>query len=130
MARDKAMDDRLWRWAEAMKSGGVVGNGYPVKCTLHEDWSPPSPGMTPTLRTAPPSDAPQTQRLVLMLSDRAKATLAAHYILRMSTKDAADALDCMPDTVLDRIEAAHRTLMQILADDQRVMNGVFATSSD
>ena len=117
MAKDAAMDDRLWRWAEWLKSGD--GSGYPVKCTLHEDWSPPSPGLTPSMKVAPHNDALQTQRMVHRLSDRMLATLVAHYVVRMSASAAADALDCKPDTVHARIEAAHVELLWMLKAEKR-----------
>lgn len=112
MARDAAMEARLLRWAEYRKSGD--GSGYPVKNTLSADWSPPSPGMTPTLKTVPHNDARQTDRLVRKLSERMQATLVAHYIKRLSAAQAADVLGCRPDTVHARIEAAHRALMVLL----------------
>lgn len=119
MARSEVMEQRLQRWAEWLKVGD--GAGYATKCTLHEDWSPPTPGTTPTLKVAPANDAPQTQRAVNALSERLRATLVAHYVLRMTAADAAAVLECAPDTVLDRIERAHRQLAATL--------GVFATSS-
>jgi DNA-directed RNA polymerase specialized sigma24 family protein len=117
MARDETIEARLWRWAEAVKGGKDV-HGYPVKCTLHPDWSPPSPGMTPTLKVAPASDVRQTHALVLQLSERMQATLSAHYIYRMSMAQAGEMLGCRPDTVKDRVEAAHRQLL-VLASAQR-----------
>lgn len=117
MAKDAAMDARLWRWAEWLKSGD--GSGYPVKCTLHEDWSPPSPGIVPTLKVSPSNDARQTQRLVHRLSERMLATLVAHYVVRMSAADAAAALDCKPDTVHARIEAAHCELLGLIAEEHQ-----------
>ena len=75
MARIAEIEDRLLRWAEYFKSGDTCG--YPVKSTLHEDWSPPSPGMTPSMRVAPANDAPQTHRMVARLSERLQATLVA-----------------------------------------------------
>ena len=117
MARDMAMDARLWRWAEWLKSGD--GSGYPVKSTLHEDWSPPTPGLTPSMKVSSHNDARQTQRLVCLLSDRLQATLVAHYVVRMSVGDAAAVLDCKPDTVHARIEAAHGELLGMLKTDRR-----------
>lgn len=116
MAKDAGIEDRLWRWAEWLKSGD--GSGYPVKCTLHEDWSPPSPGITPSMKVSPRNDARQTQRLVHMLSDRLLATLVAHYVVRMSAADAAVMLDCQPDTVHARIAAAHAELLGLLASEK------------
>ena len=92
MARDSTIEARLWRWAEAVKGGADV-HGYPVKCTLHPDWSPPSPGMTPTLKVAPASDVRQTHALVLQLSERMQATLSAHYVYRMSMAMAGEMLE-------------------------------------
>lgn len=51
MAKNSDMDARLWLWAERLKCGD--GSGYPVKCTIHPDWSPPSPGITPTMKVSP-----------------------------------------------------------------------------
>ena len=106
MARDEQIDARLWRWAEWLKSGD--GSGYPVTNPISVDWSPPSPGMRPGMKVAPACDGPLTHRLVLAMTDRMRATLTAHYVLRMPTLDAAEALDCQPGTVHARIEAAHR----------------------
>lgn len=119
MARSEVIEARLQRWAEWLKVGD--GAGYPVRCTLDADWSPPSPGTTPSMKVAPANDAPETQRAVHALSERLRATLVAHYVLRMTAADAGAALGCAPDTVLDRIERAHRQLAAML--------GVFATSS-
>lgn len=117
MAKDALIDARLWRWAEWLKSGD--GSGYPVKSTLHEDWSPPSPGMRPGMKVAPANDAPQTQRLVYRLSDRMRATLVAHYVVRMSAADAGAVLECKPDTVHARIEAAHGELLGMIAEERQ-----------
>lgn len=118
MARIEWIDARLWRWAEWLKVGD--GSGYPVRSTLDADWSPPSPGLTPSIKVAAASDAPQTHRLVLGLKPSLRATLVAHYLMRLPPAAAGAALDCMPDTVRARIERAHRELAGAL--------GVFATS--
>lgn len=117
MARDAGMEARLLRWAEYIKSGD--GSGYPVRNVLDENWSPPSLGATPSMRTAPVNDARQTHRLVRKLSTRMQATLVAHYIKRMPAAAAAEELQCRPDTVTARIEAAHRALLGLLQDSQR-----------
>lgn len=110
------MEARLLRWAEYRKTGD--GSGYPVTNVLSLDWSPPSPGLTPTMKVAPHNDARQTDRLVRRLTERMQATLVAHYIKRLTAAQAADVLECRPDTVHARIEAAHRALM-VLADTSR-----------
>jgi len=115
--RDEQIDARLWRWAEWLKTGD--GSGYPVKSTLHEDWAPPSPGMRPGMKVSPHCDGPQTQRLVLMLSERMQATLVAHYVLRMSPMQAGEVLECQAGTVHQRIEAGHRELAALLAEPWR-----------
>lgn len=121
MARIEWIDQRLQRWAEWLKVGN--GAGYPVRCVLDEDWSPPAPGTTPTMKVAPMNDAPQTHRAVLQLSERLQATLVSHYLLRMSAADAAAALSCEPNTVHQRIERAHELLA-------RAVGGVFATTTN
>jgi DNA-directed RNA polymerase specialized sigma24 family protein len=113
MAMIEAIDLRLWRWGEAVKNGGD-GSGYPIKSTLHEDWSPPSPGMTPSMKVVPASDARQTHGLVRCLSPKQQASLIAHYVKRMTHQQAAEAMQCQPDTVKDRIEAAHREIARML----------------
>lgn len=121
MARDQAMEQRLLRWAEWVKTGD--GSGYPVKSVLHEDWSPPSPGITPTMKVSPANDARSTHRLVSRLSERLQHTLWAHYVMRMSDVQAGEVLECMPDTVQARIEAAHRALMGLsCSNDQEFCN--------
>jgi DNA-directed RNA polymerase specialized sigma24 family protein len=120
MARDPQIEARLQRWAQWLTAGD--GSGYPVKSTLHEDWSPPSPGMTPTMKTVKGSDGPQTQRMVSGLSDRRRATLVAVYVLRMPIADAAAALDCAPDTVLDRVERIHRQLLGLIGEAREFCN--------
>lgn len=114
MARDPGIEARLLRWAEYMKSGD--GSGYPVRNVLDENWSPPAPGSASSMRTAPMNDARQTDRMVRKLSERLQATLVAHYIKRMPAAVAAIELQCMPDTVIARIEAAHRALLGLLQD--------------
>ncbi len=114
MARIDYIEGRLWRWAEAVKSGGRSIAGYPVVNVLHASWSPPAPGMAPTLRVVPRSDAPQTHRAVCRLSEKAQATLAAHYIKRLPNAAAAELLQCTPGTVAARIVAAQRELAHLL----------------
>jgi DNA-directed RNA polymerase specialized sigma24 family protein len=113
MARIQEIDRRLWLWAEALKVGD--GSGYPVKNTLHEDWSPPSPGMTPTMKVSrADGSAKQMTRAVQQLSQTLQATLVAHYLVRMTAADIGLALGCKADTVHARIEAAHRELAGLL----------------
>lgn len=109
MARIEEVDRRLWLWAEALKVGD--GNGYPAKNTLHEDWSPPGPGITPTMKVcAVGADVRTMTAAVRELSQTVQATLVAHYLLRMAVVDIAAMMECKPDTVHARIEAAHRAL--------------------
>jgi len=116
MARDASIEQRLLRWAEWCKSGD--GSGYPVKSTLHPDWSPPSPGITPSMKVTPHNDAPQTHRLVCRLSERMQRTLVAHYIKRTPAAAIGMELGCRADTVHDRIEAAHRALLGLLSAER------------
>lgn len=113
MARIPEIEARLLRWAEWRKVGD--GSGYPVKSVLHEDWSPPSSGTTPSMKVVPASDVKQTGRAVVRLSERLQATLLLHYVRRLPVAQAGAELKCQPDTVHARIEQAHRELSQLLA---------------
>ncbi len=121
MARIEEMDRLLWLWAERLKVGD--GSGYPTKCTIHQDWSPPAPGITPTLKVSS-TRRDQVGVLVERLPDSLKATVAAHYLLRMSDAEAAAALGCAVTTVGQRIVRAH----QLLAAMAEESSGLFATT--
>lgn len=114
MARIDWVEARLQRWAEWLKVGD--GAGYPARCVLDEDWSPPSPGTTPQIKVAPPSDAPQTHRIVLGLSERMRGTVAAVYLLGMAPREAAAVLECEPDTIHQRIERVHALIAAALTE--------------
>ena len=120
MARDSEIEQRLWLWAERLKSGD--GSGYPVKSTLHPDWSPPPQGMRPGMKVCT-AQRDHMHELVEMLPDSLKATVVAHYLLRMPDADAAEALGCATATVGERIQRAHR-LLKLMAGER----GIFATS--
>lgn len=122
MARIPEIEARLQRWAQAVTCGD--GNGYAAMNVLHEDWMPPSPGTTPTMKVASASDSRQTHRLVEQLPPKLKATVVAVYLLHMTAAAAGNVLECQPDTVLDRVERAHRCLRDLLCE------GSFATSGD
>ena len=50
-ARDERIEARLQRWARWVTVGD--GSGFPTMSVLHREWTPPSPGTTPT--TWPPT---------------------------------------------------------------------------
>lgn len=112
MARSPAMEARLQRWAQAVTVGD--GSGFPVMSVLHPEWQPPSPGTTPTLKTSAASDARETHRALLQLSQRLQNTVAVHYCMKLPLAEQAQRLDCAVDTVHGRIEAAHQALAAAL----------------
>ena len=112
MARDADIEARLLRWAQAVTVGD--GSGFPSMSMLHPEWQPPSPGMRPSMKTAPASDVGSTHRAVARLSMRLRNTIVVHYCLRLSMELQAARLDCAVDTVHGRIEQAHRELMLLL----------------
>lgn len=112
MARDDGIEARLQRWAQAVTVGD--GSGYPTMCVLHKDWSPPSPGVTPTLKVAAASDVRETHRAIGKLSQRLANTLVVHYCIKGAVEEQAKRLECAPRTVHERVETAHRLLRQIL----------------
>lgn len=112
MARDEQMHQRLLEWAQWRKVGD--GSGYPTMSVLHEDWLPPSPGVTPTMKVAAPSSARQTHRAVLALSGRLRNTIAVHYLTNLPAAEQAMRLDCAEPTVYARVDEAHRLLRWML----------------
>ena len=112
MARDQRMEERLQRWAQAVTVGD--GSGFPVMSVLHPEWQPPSPGITPTMKTAAASDARETHRALKTLSQRLQNTVAVHYCMKLPLDVQAQRLGCAVDTVHGRIEAAHRALWAAL----------------
>lgn len=118
MARDPRIEARLQRWAQWVTVGD--GSGYAAVNTLHPNWSPPTPGMRPSLKVAKGSDAAQTHRAIGQLSVRLANTVVVHYCRKLSLADQAARLDCAESTVGQRVEEAHRRLLAILESDQQV----------
>lgn len=110
MARDEAMHLRLVEWAQWCKVGD--GSGYPTMSVLHEDWSPPSPGQTPTMKVAAPSSALETQRAMRGWSVRLLNTVALHYLTNLPVAEQAVRLECAERTVYERIEQAQALLRE------------------
>jgi len=108
MARDDQIEARLLRWAAYCTVGD--GSGYAVMSVIHPEWSPPTPGMTPTMKTSAISDVRETHRAIERLSLRLANTLAVHYCMRLPLDDQAARLHCTPSTVIARVELAHRLL--------------------
>ena len=112
MARIPYIEERLIRWAQGVTVGD--GNGYPAMSIIHPSWQPPTPGQTPTLKVGRSSDVKQTHVAIGALSDRTRATLVVHYILKPPLAEQALLLECQERTVHDRVERAHRELAEIL----------------
>jgi len=113
MARIQWVHERLLRWAQGITVGD--GNGFPAMSMIHPQWQPPTPGQTPTMKVGPASDTRRTHDAVGQLPPALVATVMAHYVLRLSDKDAAahPDVDCQPATVPKRIETAHRLLARM-----------------
>lgn len=116
MARDPQIDARLMRWADAVTVGD--GSGYPSVCVLDPDWSPPSPGQTPTMKVSMGGhDVRATHRAISLLSMRQRNTVVVHYVIKGSVASQAEQLECAPDTVHQRVEQVHAALARILAEE-------------
>ena len=105
------METRLREWAAWLTSGGD-GAGYSAMSVIHPDWSPPSPGSTPTLKVAR-RGCQREQDLhaaVLQLSRRLQATLLVYYCKRLSVAEQAAMLECAEATVHARVREAKRLL--------------------
>lgn len=114
MARDDAMHLRLIEWAQWRKVGD--GSGYPTMSVLHEDWSPPSPGVTPTMKVAAPISARFTDRVISGWSARLRNTVVIHYLTNMPLAEQAQRLECAEGTVYARVEEAQRLLRRALEE--------------
>lgn len=112
MALNPAMEARLQRWAEAVTIGDA--SGYATVCTLHESWSPPAAGQRPSLKVSATSDVRETHQAIGMLSVRLRNAVVVRYCFGGTLAEQAQRLECQPDTVLDRVERAHRALAAVL----------------
>jgi len=112
MSRIDWVELRLKDWAQWLMIGD--GSGYSSKCTLHPEWSPPTPGTTPTMKVSAASHVPETHRAIKMLSERLQQTLVLVYCTNLSQEDQAIRLACQVGTVKARVWTAHRELARLL----------------
>lgn len=112
MSRIDWVELRLRDWAQWLMIGD--GSGYSSKCTIHPEWSPPTPGTTPTMKVSAATHVPETHRAVKKLSERLQQTLVLNYCTNLSLEDQAIRLACQVDTVHARITSAHRELARQL----------------
>lgn len=112
MAQIEWVDRRLREWAQWLAVGD--GSGYASVCTLSKDWSPPTPGTTPTLKVSRSSQAVQTHRAVMGLSERLQMTLKLHYCTQLSAQERALRLECQVVTLEKRLWAAHAALAAVM----------------
>jgi hypothetical protein len=113
MARDEAMHQLLLAWAQWLRVGD--GSGYPTMSVLHEDWTPPSPGVVPTLKVAAPNGARRTDRVLRGMSRTLYVTALVHYCYpSMTVAKQADRLGCCERTVYSRVEQVQVLLREAL----------------
>ena len=113
MAQDAEMHKRLTEWAQWLMVGD--GSGFPTMSVLHEDWSPPSPGVTPTMKVGASSLARQTHRVMRSWSTRLRNTVMVYYCSpALPVAWMAQQLGCAERTLHCRIEIAHRLLRAAL----------------
>lgn len=112
MAKDDRIEALLVEWAQWLLVGD--GSGYATMSVLHVDWSPPSPGVTPTLKTNSSGNGARTHRAIGQLSQRLSNTLVVHYCLRLPLAEQAERLECSISTVVARVAYAHTLLREEL----------------
>lgn len=110
----EAMEQQLLDWAAWLTVGD--GSGYARLSVLHEDWSPPSAGQTPTLKAYRASASPRLHSAIRKLSLRQQNTLVVRYCLRLDLSAQAERLECQPSTVNRRVLDAKRQLLTLLSD--------------
>ncbi len=106
------LQQRLQAWA-AWLTGGGSGDGYPTKSVLHSSWLPPTPGMTPTMKTSTGSAGRQEREMhaiISALSVRLQNTLVAVYVMRASAAEQVVLLECQASTVRARVGEAKRLI--------------------
>lgn len=105
------VEARLLAWA-AWRTAGRCADGYPSKSVLHPSWSPPAPGVTPTMHVAGAGEERQRQMdaLVAGLSVKLRDALYVVYIKRMAPTEQARQLQCKECTVRARVSEAKRQL--------------------
>lgn len=105
------VEARLLAWAAWRTSGGCA-DGFPSKSVLHPSWSPPSPGVRPTLHVSGRSEVGQRRMDALIggLSLRLRDALYVVYIKRMAPAEQAAQLRCQQATVRARVIEAKRQL--------------------
>lgn len=117
MAKDDQMHQRLLEWAQAVTVGD--GSGYPTMSVLHEDWQPPSPGVTPSMKSSPHSTVRQTHRLIGNFSARLQDTVTLFYCFPgLPLADQAERLGCGVSALHKRIDQAH-SFMRAMVDCER-----------
>lgn len=116
--RDAVMDvdvlqQRLQAWA-AWLTGGGRGDGYPTKSVLHDSWLPPTPGMTPTMKSGAGGTGRQERELHQVISTalsvRLQNTLVAVYVMRATPAEQQALLECQASTVRARVAEAKRLI--------------------
>lgn len=114
MARDARIEARLQRWAAWVSVGD--GSGYPVMSVLHPAWQPPSPGVTPTMKTTAASDAPATHRIIGRMHHKLRDSLVLHYVIKVSRAEHARRIGRTEVAVDARINRAHQALQSELCN--------------
>lgn len=120
MAHDAAIEKRLQEWAQWVTSG-QRGAGYPSKSVLHESWSPPDPGSTPTPKISNGNEARNwaTHRAIGRLQRRFRNTVIVCYCIRpLTLQQQAERLKVAPSTVYARLAMARRLVKMDLAEQE------------
>lgn len=108
MARDPHIELRLVDWAEWIRAGRR-GDGYPSMSVLHQNWLPPTPGTTPTMKlgTGSATRNRMTHQAIEALRLRLSNTIVLHYLVRLPIDEQAAMLACQVSTVYARVGEAH-----------------------
>lgn len=113
MARIEDIERRLQNWAR-WKLGAVhSGLGY---ASMSWAATPAGRGMRESIIPTIDCEAEQTDRAVLALESRLRATVEVEYLQGWSLRRKAQQLACSEPTVKTRIWQAHRQLAHWLAD--------------
>ena len=114
MAKIAEVEAMLLIWAAMVRCGD--GSGYPTMSVLHPNWSPPSPGQTPTMKTSgKPALVARVHQAIGQLSMRSRNTIVVVYASGvLPAVEQAERLGCQVKTLEKRVEAIHRDLAALL----------------
>lgn len=113
MARIEDIERRLQNWARRKLGATRSGLGY---ASMRWDGGIPTPGNRESIVPTIDCEAEETDRAVMALESRLRATAEVEYLQGWSLRRKAQHLACSEPTVKARVWQAHRQLSRWLSE--------------